>query len=310
MVLLCLVAGSAAEQNLYVEAPLTTSADYYWIKNQLKQSFDKHYPGLQLVPVETFSLPNFIFDWQVSEDWVARSQGGVTRDDLLTEIAVRVTVWKRVLPLLGYPRSVWSDDLRNYENQAVEAVLARPPAAEVVWACFSRSFPHDRRWFDQQLPSPSDVRFPPSERDEARFQARDLCEENDPLTLAIAGTMMKPLLAKLASYRRSQPRTKTVPIEIESSGIGGATPQTREIFWEPTSGKLRMIPLHYYMLCERRKLNAEDPQRCAQWLDVLGTTVEGIGVYRFFARWPDGATRSGQVEIKDGDTARRWVLKP
>lgn len=121
-------------------------------------------------------------------------------------------------------------------------------------------------------------------------------EENGPEKLDPSeGGHLRALSEALNAYRRqsapSLPKTK-----IEG-GCGEGEVGIR-LVTKPGNGRVRLIPVFFYKLCEVHKIDPEDPRRCAQWHEpALGALLDVSGDYIYQASWPDGARRNGRLSF-------------
>jgi hypothetical protein len=114
---------------------------------------------------------------------------------------------------------------------------------------------------------------------------------------------LRPLNATLAEYRRrSAPRLAKTIVE---GGCGEGEVGVR-FATQPGNGRLRLIPVFFFRLCEIQKIDPDDPRQCDHWREaVKGALLEVAGDYFYLASWPDGTRRTGKLsltELEYGET--------
>ena len=115
----------------------------------------------------------------------------------------------------------------------------------------------------------------------------------------------KQIAAALNNYRRqSKP---SLPRFIVEGGCGGAGEVEVHLTLQPPDGRLFLIPVFLYKVCQAQHLNPNDPGTCDRWTEVLNGTASYVsGDYIYMARWSDGAVRCGPLgfnnEVQEGKT--------
>lgn len=109
----------------------------------------------------------------------------------------------------------------------------------------------------------------------------------------------KRIAAALNSYRRlSKP---SLPRFVVEGGCGAAEIEVH-LELRPPNGRLFLIPVFLYKLCQAQHLNPADPRSCDRWTEVLNGTASYVsGDYVYMARWTDGSVRCGPLGFKSND---------
>jgi hypothetical protein len=113
----------------------------------------------------------------------------------------------------------------------------------------------------------------------------------------------------LAAYRRRS--AAALPRTIVEGGCGEGEVGIR-LVTQPRSGRVRLIPVFFFKLCEVQKIDPDDPRRCDHWREPAeGALLDVVGDYFYQASWPDGARRNGKLSftsLEDGQTVT--IRKP
>jgi hypothetical protein len=109
-------------------------------------------------------------------------------------------------------------------------------------------------------------------------------------------TGKKQLATALNSYRRqSEP---SLPRFVVQGGCGGGEIEVRLVL-RPPDGRLFLIPVFLYKLCQVQHLDPVDARSCDRWTEVVNGAVSYVsGDYIYMARWTDGAVRCGPLGFK------------
>lgn len=277
---------------------------YTWIKMRAEESFRREYPNLQLPSNESVDFSMLQLQWLDSDS--AISNHGHTKQQLFVALAFQVVSVREVLTRAGYPAAIWATRLATFEKKFVAAISRLPLAEDVISRCVLAAIPGGKRLFDSLIreswSDPMDI-DPGSRREMA--MAMLACEEDSPIIEEMDGEVTA-LVTRMSAYR-SRNRSRVPPIEL-NKGIGGTSPAAVQIVWHPEQGQLRVITKFDHDLCTWLKLNADDPRQCTQWRDVLGDELGPASEYRYFARWPNGRTRTGQISVTFSDDKKRWTL--
>jgi hypothetical protein len=95
------------------------------------------------------------------------------------------------------------------------------------------------------------------------------------------------LAHSLNEYRRmNNPALPHVEPEVDGCGAGEQMISFRTT---PPGGRVRFIPVYYYLLCKAQSLDPDDPQKCDRWREASDNQIEALaGDYYYVALWPDG----------------------
>lgn len=111
----------------------------------------------------------------------------------------------------------------------------------------------------------------------------------------IEGTYLEDVSATLNAYRRQS--APTLPATRVEGGCGEGEVGIR-LVTRPGNGRLRLIPVFFFKLCEVQKIDPHDPRRCDHWREpVEGALFEVSGDYIYQASWPDGTRRDGTLSF-------------
>jgi hypothetical protein len=111
----------------------------------------------------------------------------------------------------------------------------------------------------------------------------------------IEGTYLEGLSQTLNAYRRQS--APALPATLVEGGCGEGEVAIR-IATRPGNGRVRLIPVFFFKLCEVQKIDPDDPRRCDHWREPAeGALFEVSGDYNYQASWPDGARRSGMLSF-------------
>ena len=109
------------------------------------------------------------------------------------------------------------------------------------------------------------------------------------------GEHLMPFSAALNRYRQqSAPALPKVRVEGEcGEGEVGIRISTR-----PSGGRVHLIPVFFYRLCEVQKIDPDDVRRCDHWREpVEGALLDVAGDYFYQASWPGGGRSQGKLSF-------------
>jgi hypothetical protein len=108
------------------------------------------------------------------------------------------------------------------------------------------------------------------------------------------GEHLEPLSKILNRYRQSAPELPKVRVVGEcGEGEVGIRIATR-----PSGGRVHLIPIFFYRLCEIQKVDPDDVRRCDHWREpVEGALLEVSGDYFYQASWPGGGRSQGKLSF-------------
>ena len=109
----------------------------------------------------------------------------------------------------------------------------------------------------------------------------------------------RPFLDQLARTlnRYRQQENPQLPVAMMEGGCGAGEIGIR-IQLNPPDGEVLFMPKLLYRFCRTLNLDPDNPQACDHWRRAAdGTLYQVAGDYRFWARWPDGATLRGDVDF-------------
>jgi hypothetical protein len=111
----------------------------------------------------------------------------------------------------------------------------------------------------------------------------------------VGGQHLEKLGEALNAYRRrSAPSLPKATIE---GGCGDGEVGIR-LMTRPGNGRVRIIPVFFYKLCEVQKIDPNDLRRCDHWREpAQGALLDVSGDYIYQASWPDRAQRSGRLSL-------------
>jgi hypothetical protein len=108
------------------------------------------------------------------------------------------------------------------------------------------------------------------------------------------GEHLEPLSTALNRYRQSAPELPRVRIE---GGCGEGEVGIR-IATQPRGGRVHLIPIFFYRLCEVQKIDPDDVRRCDHWREpVEGALLDVAGDYFYQASWPGGGRSQGKLSF-------------
>lgn len=290
----------------YTEPQASDLRDTYsWIKERAQESFRREFANLRLAKNEPVDFAVLQLQW-LDSDSAMHKHGGPTKQQLFVALAFQVVSVREVLTRAGYPTSQWAARLATFEEKYIAAISRLPSVRDVIQRCALAAAPEGRPFFDrllrEQWTEPMD--FDPGPQRDMALAMLD-CEQDAPIIEDMEGEI-EALLTLMSAYQSRNP-SKAAPIEFQGA-YGGTVPAAVRIVWRPERGELRVITNFDYDLCARLALDADDPRQCARWRDVLGDELEQASEYRYFARWPDGRTRSGTISVKFSDDRKDWIL--
>ena len=109
------------------------------------------------------------------------------------------------------------------------------------------------------------------------------------------GGHLEELNETLNAYRR-----RSAPA-LPKTGIVGGCGEGEvgvRIATRPRNGRVRLIPLFFYKLCQVQKIDPDDPRRCDHWRESAeGVLLDLAGDYVYQASWADGARHSGRLSL-------------
>jgi hypothetical protein len=119
----------------------------------------------------------------------------------------------------------------------------------------------------------------------------------------VEGGHLRKLSETLNAYRRRS--APSLPQTMVEGGCGEGEVGIR-IATRPRNGRVRLIPVFFYKLCQLQKIDADDPRRCDHWRETAeGALLDVSGDYIYRASWPDGVQRNGRLSftnLEDGQT--------
>ncbi|MEM6932520.1 MAG: hypothetical protein AAGE99_05845 [Chlamydiota bacterium] len=104
----------------------------------------------------------------------------------------------------------------------------------------------------------------------------------------------------------------TAPLPaVRAEGECGAGEIRVRVSTNPASGRLFMVPLLFWYVCDELGIPNEDSQKCHYWKEIPNGTekVEVAGDYRYRAVWQDGRSLSGLMQFRH-DTGDDIVVTP
>ena len=88
-----------------------------------------------------------------------------------------------------------------------------------------------------------------------------------------------------------------LPIVVLKGGCGAGEIEIK-VQLNPPDGEVLFMPKLLYRFCRTLNIDPDNPQACDHWRRAAdGTLYHVAGDYRFWARWPDGATLRGDVDF-------------
>jgi hypothetical protein len=109
------------------------------------------------------------------------------------------------------------------------------------------------------------------------------------------GGHLEELSETLNAYRRRS--APALPKTAIVGGCGEGEVGVR-IATRPRNGRVRLIPVFFYKLCQVQKIDPDDPQRCDHWRESAeGALLDLSGDYVYQASWSDGARHRGRLSL-------------
>jgi hypothetical protein len=99
----------------------------------------------------------------------------------------------------------------------------------------------------------------------------------------------------LMAYRAKHPHLPGILSGREGCG-GGEVPV--RLITQPAATRVSIIPSFFYELCRVQRIDPDDTTRCAHWREVSGPIVQVSGDYHYVARWHDGTTKRGMLDVE------------
>ena len=108
---------------------------------------------------------------------------------------------------------------------------------------------------------------------------------------------VKLLLERLAKFRSES--NSGLP-EMIWGACGGNDQTPVKIKTVPAGGEVWIIASFFHQLCQKQKLDADNPDQCNHGREYSdGSETQGLGTYRYVAKWRGGAVRKGQLDFDD-----------
>lgn len=111
------------------------------------------------------------------------------------------------------------------------------------------------------------------------------------------GGHLERLSETLNAYRR-----RSAPALPKTSVVGGCGEGEVgvRIATRPRNGRVRLIPVFFYKLCQIQKIDPDDPRRCDHWRESAeGALLDLSGDYIYQASWSDGTRHSAVAPARD-----------
>lgn len=106
---------------------------------------------------------------------------------------------------------------------------------------------------------------------------------------------LQELSETLNAYRR-----RSAP-SLPNTGVVGGCGEGEvgvRIATRPRNGRVRLIPVFFYKLCQIQKIDPDDPRRCDHWRESAeGALLDLSGDYIYQASWGDGSRHSGRLSL-------------
>lgn len=109
------------------------------------------------------------------------------------------------------------------------------------------------------------------------------------------GGHLQELSETLDAYRR-----RSAPALPKTGVVGGCGEGEVgvRIATRPRNGRVRLIPVFFYKLCQVQKIDPDDPRRCDHWRESAeGALLDLSGDYVYQASWVDGTRHSGRLSL-------------